>query len=270
MADSGEHRMVFDVRGRRKNVVKVVYAILAILMGASLFLTVGPLSISDLFSGNSGVSVDGALTKQADELDAKLAADPQNEALKLAVVRARYAAGNSAVSVDPNTGAQNVTQDAIDQYELAGSAWKSYLAQKPPEPNPQVAQLASNAFFTLAQSATSGTEATAKLADAAQAQGVVAKARPNPGTLGTYAYYSFFAGNFKAGDKAAAQAIASGPKGRRKSTKTQLDQARKQAKQFVKQQAALAKQQGGKPGEQLQNPLGGLSGGGAGATPTTP
>jgi len=41
MAD-GERRMLFDIRGRRKNVVKVVYAILAVMMGASLFLVVGP------------------------------------------------------------------------------------------------------------------------------------------------------------------------------------------------------------------------------------
>ena len=42
MASGGnEHRMVFDIRGRRRHVVKVVYAILALLMGASLFLVVG-------------------------------------------------------------------------------------------------------------------------------------------------------------------------------------------------------------------------------------
>ena len=42
MAQGGkEHRMVFDIRGRRKHVVKVVYAVLAVLMGASLFLVVG-------------------------------------------------------------------------------------------------------------------------------------------------------------------------------------------------------------------------------------
>ena len=37
--------MLFDTRGRRKHVVRVVYAILALLMGASLFLVVGPFSI---------------------------------------------------------------------------------------------------------------------------------------------------------------------------------------------------------------------------------
>ncbi len=41
----GERRMLFDIRGRRKHVVRVVYAILALLMGASLFLVVGPFNI---------------------------------------------------------------------------------------------------------------------------------------------------------------------------------------------------------------------------------
>ena len=39
--------MVFDIRGRRRHVVKVVYAILAVLMGASLFLVVGPVNIGE-------------------------------------------------------------------------------------------------------------------------------------------------------------------------------------------------------------------------------
>ena len=34
--------MVFDTGGRRRGVVKVVYAILAVLMGFSLLLVVGP------------------------------------------------------------------------------------------------------------------------------------------------------------------------------------------------------------------------------------
>ena len=41
MASSGERRLVFDTRGKRKHVVRVVYAILALLMGGSLFLVVG-------------------------------------------------------------------------------------------------------------------------------------------------------------------------------------------------------------------------------------
>jgi len=35
-SNDGEHRMLFDIRGRRrKNVVRVVYAILALLMASA-------------------------------------------------------------------------------------------------------------------------------------------------------------------------------------------------------------------------------------------
>ena len=46
----GEHRMVFDIRGRRRHVVKVVYAILAVLMGLSLFLVTGAVNIGSIFN----------------------------------------------------------------------------------------------------------------------------------------------------------------------------------------------------------------------------
>ena len=48
--------MVFDIRGRRKHVVKVVYAILALLMGASLFLVVGPVNIAGLLAAAAAIS----------------------------------------------------------------------------------------------------------------------------------------------------------------------------------------------------------------------
>ena len=52
MASSDEHRMVFDIRGKRRHVVKFVYAILAILMGASLFLVTGAVSLGSLFDSD--------------------------------------------------------------------------------------------------------------------------------------------------------------------------------------------------------------------------
>ncbi len=51
-----EHRMVFDIRGRRRHVVKAVYAILAILMAASLFLVTGVFNPNTLFGTSSGES----------------------------------------------------------------------------------------------------------------------------------------------------------------------------------------------------------------------
>ncbi len=269
MANRDEHRMVFDIRGRRKNVVKVVYAILAILMGASLFLAVGPLSISDLFSGNSGSSSNSVLNDQADAIDKKLIKDPKNENLLLSLVRTRYSAGNNAVVIDSSTGQQQITTEAADEYSQAADAWSRYLETTPADPNPQVAQLAANAIFTLAQTSTSGAEASANLSDAAAAQAIVAKSRPNVGTLSTYAYYSFLAGDFKNGDRAAKQAAAAAPKSQRKTLAKQIATYRKQGQSFQAQLATLLKAGQGKPG-QSDNPLGGLSGGGLGTSPSAP
>ncbi len=65
MAKGDEHRMVFDIRGRRKNVVKFVYALLAVLMGLSLFLVTGASSLSDLFGGGGGGSASSSFDDDA-------------------------------------------------------------------------------------------------------------------------------------------------------------------------------------------------------------
>ena len=57
MAKGDQHRMVFDIRGRRKRVVQVVYAALAVADGASLLTVVGPVSIGDIFGGGASGSL---------------------------------------------------------------------------------------------------------------------------------------------------------------------------------------------------------------------
>jgi hypothetical protein len=86
MAQGGkEHRMFFDLqRGRRRTTVKVVYAILAVLMGLSLFLVVGSFNIAELFSsnGSSGSSeIAKPYEEQAERLEAKLKEAPEDQAL---------------------------------------------------------------------------------------------------------------------------------------------------------------------------------------------
>ena len=94
-----EHRMVFDIRGgRRGNVVKVVYAILAVLMGLSLFLVVGPAT-----SANSSAAAAAAASaaepyeEQAERIEVKLKKDPEDPDLLLALTRAQINAGNASV-----------------------------------------------------------------------------------------------------------------------------------------------------------------------------
>ncbi len=263
MADGGERRMVFDLRGRRRHVVKVVYAILAVLMGASLFLVVGPVNIGGLL-GTSGTSTSAsaALDSQAANLERKLKKNPSNQALLLALTRTRISAGNSRVQIDPTTQQQTVTPEARAEYQQAADAWARYLKQNPSPPSPATAQLAATALFSLAQTATTNAEVDADVKDAAQAQQIVADARPNLGTVSTLAIYDYFSLDYKGGDKAAKQAEGLAiSKAQAKSVKTQLASIRKRAKKFQKQRKVLAKAQKGQGKKELQNPLGGLSGG---------
>src|SRR4051794_2495393 len=112
--------MVFDIRGRRKRVVQIVYALLAILMALSLLTVVGPVSLSDIFGGSSSSSNPASsLDDQAANIEKRLKKDPENEDLLLSLVRTRYSAGNAQVSVDPSTGQQSVTPEARVEYEKA-------------------------------------------------------------------------------------------------------------------------------------------------------
>ena len=267
MAKSSEHRMVFDIRGRRKRVVQVVYAVLAFLMAASLLTVVGPVSIGDIFGGGGGSNPASSLDDQAAKIEKRLKRDPENEDLLLSLVRIRYSAGNAQVAVDPSTGQQSVSPEAQAEYEKAAAAWASYLKTKPAEPNPNVAQQAATALYTLAATSSTAAEADTNLDDAAKAEAIVAKARPSVGTLSTLAYYSYLALDFKQGDAAVEQAKAkASSKAQARSIETQLASIRKQAKKFEEQQQRAAAQGGEQQAQQqLGNPLGGLSGGGLGA-----
>lgn len=264
MAKGDEHRMVFDIRGRRGNVVKAIYAILAVLMGLSLFLVTGSASLTDLFGGGGGGSISSTFDDDAAKIEAQLRKQPQNEDLWLNLVRTRYNAGSALLTVDPSTQQQQVTGEARAQYAKTRAAWASYLSLDPKPPNPNVAQLAANGIFALAQTSTTAAEAENNLKQAAAAQKIVADARPSVGAYSNLAYYSYAALDFPQGDEAAKKAATEAPKGQSKQVTTSLAGIRKQAKKFEVQQKALAKAQKGQGKQQLENPLGGLSGGGLG------
>jgi DNA repair exonuclease SbcCD ATPase subunit len=264
MAAGGERRMLFDVRGRRKHVIRVVYAILAILMGTSLFLVVGPVNIGELIGSGGSSSATKVLDEQAERIERRLARDPTDEALLLSLTRTRIGAGNADVEVDREGAAPVVTPEALAEYEQGMRAWRRYLKQAGGEPNAGAALLVAGTYFTLAQNAISLEEALADLEKAAEAQRIVAAARPSVGSLSTLAIYEYYAGNFAAGDRASKQAQQrASSKGEKNRIENQLAEYRKRGKQLQKQKRQLAKAQRGRGKEALQNPFGGLGSSGA-------
>ena len=253
--------MVFDTSGRRKRVVQVVYGFLALIMAASLLIVVGPFSIGDLFATQDAAeSAADSLDDQAAAIERKLQRSPSDEALLLALTRTRISAGNSRSEIDPATGQATVTPEARQEYLRAAEAWDRYL-QVTEEPSPAGAQLAATALFSLAQTATTGAEVEADVKAAAEAQQIVADARPNLGTVSTLAQYKYFAFDFAGGDRDAKEAAKlTTSRAQARQLRTYLADIRRQAKRFQRQQALFARFNRGQGKEQLQNPLGGLSG----------
>jgi hypothetical protein len=253
--------MLFDIRGRRKHVVRVVYAILALLMGASLFLVVGPFNIGNLVGNGGTTEAAKVLQEQAERTEQKLRRQPENEDLMVALARARFNAANSLTEVNSETNTPVFTPEGRQELARGIEAWNSYLKQTK-EPRPSVALLASRGYFSLAESSVSFEEAIENIAGAAKTQRIAAEAQPTVNSLTTLAIYEYYAGNFAAGDKAVSEAEGKAPsKAEAKEIGKQMTEYRKRGKAFEAQKKEVAKEEKKLGKERLTNPLGGLSGG---------
>ena len=252
--------MLFDIRGRRKHVVRVVYAILALLMGASLFLVVGPFNIGNLVGNGSTTSAAKVLQEQAEKTEEKLAREPESEVLLASLTRQRLAAANSLTEVDPETGEAIFTREGLQELQRGVEAWGAYLKQSE-EPKASVATLVSQGYFGLAQNSTSFEEVTVNLKGAAKAQRIAAEAQPTINSLTNLAIYEYYSGDFAAGDKAVKEAEAKAPsKAEAKEIGKQMSESRKRGKALEAQKKEVAKEESKQGKERLENPLGGLSG----------
>lgn len=256
-----EHRMLFDIRGRRKNVVRVVYAILALLMGLSLFLVVGP-NVGGIFDSetSSGEEAAQRFEDQAEAIERKLKQDPDNPNLLLALTRQRIYAGNALSAINPETGVPQLTVDSRQQLDQASNAWSQYL-EATDEPSPSGAQLAAPMLFSLGETGFSVGEVEANIAAAAEAQRIVAEARPSLGSLSTLAIYTLFSFDFEEAKKVGEEARKyADSKFERETLENQLEETEERAKEAQKRFAEFEKAARGQGKERLESPLGGLSG----------
>jgi tetratricopeptide (TPR) repeat protein len=270
MAESGERRMLFDTRGRRKNVIRVVYTVLALLMGGSLFLTVGPFNLSELVGGGTTGNAADVAHEREERLEERLARSPNDAGMLLELTRARISAAQAQTDVDPQTGVPGTPPaDAQDDYDEALESWNRYLEAAGDEVSPSGAQLVAQTYFGLAErGSVSFSDIQENLDTAVRAQRIVAAELSNFGAYSSLAIYEYFNGNFEAGDKAAKRAIATAPsKAEGKAAKKQLAEFRKRAKRYVSQTERVAKaEQAGKPAPgEFQNPFGGFGAGTPGA-----
>jgi hypothetical protein len=256
--------MLFDIRGRRKHVVKVVYAILALMMGASLFLVVGPVNLGSLLSNtNESNPSTEIFDEQVERTEQRLHKDPNNPDVLLSLTRARINAGRANSEVDQSTGESIVTGRARTEYEKANDAWARYLKVAKGEPNPSLASLVAGSTFLLAQNSRTYAEALGYLGAAADAQRFAAQGRPSLGAWTTLAAYEYLSGDKAGGAEAGRKAKAlARTKSEEKSIDKQLAAFEKQSKEIQKAKKEAEKAEKGKGKEALENPLGGLGGGG--------
>ncbi len=260
-SNDGEHKMLFDIRGKRKNVVRVVYAILALLMGLSLFLVIGPAPLSDLFSAEDSISnAAEQFEDQAVRLERELKKDPENAQLLLSLTRARTNAANQLSVINPETGESQLTPEARVQLEEAGSTWEEYV-EATAEPNPSGAQLMAGTFFRLAQTSRTPAEIEANIDAAAQAQQLVVDKRPSAGAISTLALYRYFAFEYDEAEKLIQEATkAAQTKFERENLDNEAEEIEARARELQKQFAEIEKASEGQGKKGLENPLGGLGG----------
>lgn len=267
-----ENQMLFDLRGgRRGKVVKVVYAVLAVLMGLSLFLVIGGFNIAELFNSSSGSGEAAkAYEEQAERIEAKLVKDPAEPELLKSLTRAQINAGNAQVTVEPN-GERRVPTDAAQEYQKAYQSWSEYL-KATKEPDVGLALLVAPMILQLAELATTYPQADTRIESAVEAQKIVTELRPSVNAWTTLAFYAYFT-DPETAEKARTEAkkLASS-KSEREAIDKQLDEFQKNSNRYRKEKADAEKQAakeaaGGGAGEaggvapSGENPLGGLGGG---------
>jgi hypothetical protein len=268
--------MLFDLSGKRRNFIRVIYAILAALfLGGFLFFGIGsdaPGGLGDLlgFGTNESSSGSPQFDQEIEDAEARLAENPKDQAALEQLVQVRYQAGNDALDAD-ETGAITLTPEAETQFSESTDAWETYL-KVAKKPSADVAAIANQAYTILLRF--SDPQDLPQLAeDAVPAAEVYAESNPGVGPYFTLAQYGYFAGDTKTGDEAAARASEEVDAPQRKQLEKDLAAVKEAAAQLEKQLAKQAEQGG--EGEAFSNPLGDLGtgsplGGGAPAPAPAP
>jgi hypothetical protein len=248
--------MLFDLRGRRKRFIQVIYAILAVLFaitfvgfGIGSDASGGIFDALGLGGGNGSSSAETGFERQIEQAEAKLETDPKNTEALYNLARAYALDGKARVGVGDD-GLPEINEEARQSFELAAAAWQDYLESDPKAPDPNLAiLLVRNVYVNLGDAK-----------GAAEAQEVYAEANPSSTTYGELAQYRYFGGDFKGGDEAAELALAKASGSTKTSLERQLEQIEKQAREFTKALKAQAKS--GQQPNPVENPFGSLGGSG--------
>lgn len=249
--------MLFDLSGKRKRVVQVSYALLAAIflvgfigIGIGSGNSTGGILDAVGLGGDGGGSLTDQFDEQIDNANERLANNPKDTAALLKLSEYEFNKAKYGITTDPNTGVPTISEDANTELGRSADAWEKYLKVNKGKPDPTVAIQVVQVYTFLNDAQ-----------GAAEAQRIVAEDQPSTGSYNQLAYFLYFAGDIKEGDRAADKAVSGAPKSQRSQVKQQLAQIRKQA---VKAKKQLAKAQKNAPSpttpgaNPLQSPFGGV------------
>jgi hypothetical protein len=255
--------MLFDLRGKRRRAVQVVYAALAVIflvgfVGFSIGSGNAPGGLLDAIglgggNGSSSGSVTAQYDAQIDTAKADLAKNPKSTKALSKLALNEYLKGKTGITQDPSTGQISISGDAQVALGESADAWTKYLSLNKNKPNASVASQVVNSYIFLNDAS-----------GAARTQEIIAASQPSSNSFGNLALFRYLAGDIKGGDEAAKKAESQAPKSTRKQLRGQLASYRKQGIKLKKQQAKAAKNgpSATTPGANpLATPLGGATGG---------
>lgn len=213
--------MLFDIRGRRRRTIQVIYASLAILMGGGLVLfgIGGDVQggIVDAFrDGNT--STEDLFADRVEAAERRVRANPQDAAAWAALAKLRYQQAGTGENFDQTTGV--FTDEGRVELRKSETAWKRYLALEPEKPDDQVASLMVQAF---------GAAGLDKPAEAVRAMEIVVDSREeSPALFAQLAVYAYAANQTRKGDLAGERAVELAEPEDREQLKAQIEAAKSQ------------------------------------------
>lgn len=231
--------MLFDLQGRRKRLIRVIYVLLAVsFLGGFLFFGVGTGgnslfdsgSFLDVLGGGGGSGSGGQIKKY----EKRVSQNPNDQKSYEQLITIQFQIARSPKNYNQQTG--QPTKDGVKELSKLAQYYESYLKTRPkPKRVPTAVALAAVQSYV----------GLGRFGKAADAQSGVVDSKPTSNNFYQLALLAYQAGQSRRGDLAGQQAVARAPKSHRKQVKKQLAQVKKQ----VLAQQVTQGQQSGQPGQ---------------------
>ena len=221
--------MLFDLRGRRRRLVQVVYLFLALLMGGGLVLfgiggdvTGG---LFDAFSDRSGSgNPNSVLEERVERLEKRVQANPNDRAALQELVRDYF----NLATAQQQSGQAGFPDEAKDELRRSAANWQRYVEAVDGDPSAATATFALRVYDVGALN---------QPKEAQEAAAVVARAENDSASYLQLVAYASLAGDKRTADLATTRALDLAPKGQRKAVEQQAKQLKKQSQEQTAQQS---------------------------------